>query len=170
MGDMKKKTILIMIFISLLLSNVSAIDAGITMGTFSGGTHFEEGTYVTFGFITGVSKRIEFESSLVSQITPSPLANIKLKTSFSYALVAPVYYMGEKDPLYLNIFVSLGIMNSLPFDNTWGPFITLTPISAGGPQFLRKERVAALSLYYDVPSEKIGFFFQLFSIDFFFNR
>ena len=137
------------------------------MGTFSGGKHFEEGTYATFGFVTGVTPRIEFESSFVSQITPSPLSDIRLKTSFSYALVAPLYYMGEKDPLYLNIFVSLGIMNSLANLDSWGPFITLTPISSGGPQFLRKERVAALSLYFDVPSQSFGFFFQLFSIDFF---
>ena len=160
-----KKKLAILILFSFFLSGLNAIDAGITMGTFSGGTHFEEGTYATFGFVTGVSPRIEFESSFVSQITPSPLSDIRLKTSFSYALVAPLYYMSEKDPLFLNIFVSLGIMNSLTNLDSWGPFITLTPISSGGPQFLRKERVASLSLYFDIPSKSFGLFFQLFSID-----
>ena len=164
-----KKYLFLIIFLSLFINSISALDAGFTMGTFSGGPQFKEGTYASFGVVAGVSKRIEFESSLVSQITPSPFTNLKLKTSFSYALVGPMYYLGEVDPIFLNIFVSVGLMNSIPLDQSWGPFITLTPIVSGGPQFLRKERVASLSLYYDVRDNSFGLFFQLFSIDLFFK-
>lgn len=165
-----KKTILILMLISLFVSGLSALEAGLTFGTFSSGNHAEKGTHATFGFVTGITPRIEFESSLVSQITPKPFSHLKLKTSFSAALIAPMYYMGERDALYANLFLSVGIIHSLPLGHSWGPFITITPLVTGGPQFLRKERVASISLYYDVPTRSFGWFFQLFAIDFFFNR
>ncbi len=156
--------------ISLFVSRLIALEAGLSIGTFSGDSHFTKGTHASFGFVSGVTPRIEFESSLVSQITPKPFSNLKLKTSLSVALVAPMYYMGERDALYANIFLALGIIHSLPFDDAWGPFITITPLVTGGPQFLRKERVASISLYYDVPSNSVSFFFQLFVLDFYFKR
>ncbi len=167
-----KRLLMLLIFLGTCIWAVSAIEAGFTLGTFSGGSNFNlapDGTFVKTGFIAGISPRIEVESSIIGEITPNLYQTILLKSSFSYALLSPIYYLGDKDPLYLNMWISLGMIHSLPFSDSYGPFITFTPLTSGGSQFLRKERVASLSLYYDIPSRKVGFFFELFTLDFFFS-
>ena len=167
-----KRILILLICIGTSLWSVSAIEAGFTIGTFSGGYDFNlahDGTFIKTGFVAGISPRVEVESSIIGEITPNLYNTILLKSSFSYALLSPIYYLGDKDPLYLNMWVSLGIIHSLPFSDSYGPFITFTPLTSGGSQFLRKERVASLSLYYDIPARKVGFFFELFALDFFFS-
>ncbi|NCB01804.1 MAG: hypothetical protein EOM67_06510 [Spirochaetia bacterium] len=166
-----KKIVVISLLVVCSLLPLSSIDMGFTVSTFSGSpslTLINDGMYGSVGFLAGLAPRIEFETTLVGQVTPHPFTNLLIKSSISFALLSPLYNLEEKDHLYLNMFIGIGVIAPLSFNGSWGPYITFTPLATGGPQFLRKERVVTLSLYYDVPTQGVGFFFQLFTLDFYF--
>ncbi len=165
---MMKKIVVTFSVLLLLLVPLCASDIALSLGTFTFSPSFssaDQGLYTNVGMIVGIPDSFEAELSLVSQITPELGKNLFVKGSLSYALLSPLYKGEGFVPMYINSFIQVGAMAKVPSLESWGPFITFTPLTTGGPQFLRKEKVASLSLYYDVPHNSVGFFFQLFAID-----
>ncbi len=163
-----RKILLTAFIIMMTLFPLSAADIAISGGTFTFGSSVpsvDEAMYADIGITAGLTERVEGELSLVSEITPVFAGNLLVKSSVSYALLSPLYRQGDFVPMYVNSFIGIGIMGKVPSFDMWGPFITITPLTSGGPQFLRKEKVASCSLYYDIPSASFGFFFQLFALD-----
>jgi hypothetical protein len=168
------KKLITMFCIALLsLSSLLAVDMALSLGTFSFSPSFssvDQGLYSQMGLIAGIPDRLEAEFAVVSQVTPDFAKNVLVKTSLSYALLSPLYKGDGFVPMYINSFIGVGVLAKVPSLDSWGPFITLVPLASGGPQFMRKERVGSLSLYYDVPLNSFGMFFQIFSIDLFFTH
>ncbi len=167
---MKRIGILIICFIALALPLSASVDAGLSFSTFSeigGDPLLDQGLYVKAGGVVSVTRRIEAGVSAVIELTPDIASSIMMEGKLSYALLSPEFMMGTEVPQYPNMFLGLGGFASVPDLDSWGPVLSLTPLTTGGPQFERKERFAAISLAYDVPGEKFSLFFELFGIDFY---
>jgi len=163
-----KKIVVIISMVMIILSSLFCADIAISISTFTFGpttASINDGLYANVGITGGISDHLEGELSLISEITPTFGHDVLVKSSLSYALLSPVYRDNGFVPMYINSFIGAGFMGKVPSFTMWGPFITITPLTSGGPQFLRKEKVAALSIYYDIPSKSFGLFFQLFALD-----
>jgi hypothetical protein len=160
------------LFLLLLLTPIFpiwALDLGTTFSTYSpltGVTIIEKGSYVRTGLLAPVTRSIELEAAASVQVTPEPASHAILTTQFSFSLLSPAF---DKDavPLYVNTFLGAGFFTSAPHFSSYGPYITFTPLTMGGPEFLRKERLATISLMYDIPSHSFEASIQLFTIDFY---
>lgn len=164
---MAKRKLLIMVYSIVSMTFISALPLGITLSTFSpltGETIIDEGSYGRAGILMPLTDSIELEAAASVQVTPKPLSRAIVTAQFSYSLFSPAF---EKDavPLYVNMFLGAGFFISAPDFSSYGPYITFTPLTVGGPEFLRKERLAAISLMYDIPSRAFETSIQLFTID-----
>ncbi|MBN2860473.1 MAG: hypothetical protein JXK93_09450 [Sphaerochaetaceae bacterium] len=145
-------------------------DAGISLSTFShiaGDTVLEQGTYVKLGGLLTLTKTIEVEISSTVRVLPDLGSQMMIRTGVNYALLATAFRMGGEVPQYPNMFLGLGGFINTPAFDSWGPILSLTPLTTGGPEFRRKERFATLSIAYDIPGERFSLFFELFGIDFY---
>jgi hypothetical protein len=166
---MAKRILPVLICIIISNSYISAQAFGMTLSTFSpltGEKIIEKGSYGRVGILAPLTDSIEIEAAASVQVTPNPLSKALFTAQFSYSLLSPAF---EKDavPLYVNMFLGAGFFASAPDFSSYGPYITFTPLTVGGPEFLRKERLATISLMYDIASKTFETSIQLFTIDFY---
>lgn len=127
----------------------------------------EEGSHVKLGVTTALGQRTEAEIGMIFRAIPDPAVSGVLSTQLSYALASPMFVHEDEVPLYLNMFVTVGALVRLPSFDSWGPTVSFTPLTTGGPEFHRKERLSTISLFWDVPHARLGIFLELFGIDFY---
>lgn len=173
-GRLRMKRLLFMISLLLFMvtNSLSAFDVGITIGTFDGLQHnalTDEGTHVQLGTVVEISPRWDLEAFVVTQATPRPFMDVAVGTAVSFALMGPVYEhrVVKEVPPFGNMYASLGFLGNVGGDDAYGPFIRLTPISVGGPQFLLRERGASVGVFYNIPGEKVTVFWNIFLLDFY---
>jgi|GEM_PF-3876650 len=168
---MSRFRIIAILSLVLLFPLAASPDAGISLSTFShiaGDSVLEQGTYVKFGGLLTLTKTIEAEISSTVRLIPEIGSQMMIRTGVNYALLATAFRMGAEVPQYPNMFLGLGFFTDIPEFDSWGPIISLTPLTTGGPEFSRKERFATLSVAYDVPGGYFSLFFELFGVDFYF--
>ena len=162
---------IITILCLLLSASLSASpDAGISLSTFShiaGDSVLEQGTYAKLGGLLTLTKTIEAEISTTVRLLPEIGSQMMIRTGVNYALLATAFRMSAEVPQYPNMFLGFGGFINTPGFDSWGPVLSLTPLTTGGPEFRRKERFATISVAYDIPNGHLSLFFELFGIDFY---
>lgn len=167
-----KRLLWCVLLVIVSLSSLLAVDFGISVGTFdSYGRHesFNDGTHVQIGSVIGMSSHLEWEAFLIAEATPVPFSELVVGTALSTALVGPVFVDPQVDevPPYANIYASVGFLGGVGGNDSYGPFLRVTPISVGGPQFLLRERGASTGIFYDIPNSSLTIFWNIFLVDFF---
>ncbi len=161
-----KKLLITLILIFLTFSVSSAPDVGLSFSHFapaSRDSFLPEGSYARVGLLSSVAPRFEAELAASVQITPRFASSVLYTAQISYALMSSVFTSDEV-ALYPNMFLAAGGFYT---EGSYGPLLSFTPLATGGPQHLRKERFATFSLMWDIPSDKVGLFLQLYGIDFY---
>ena len=128
-----------------------------------------EGTFVQVGGVWSFAPRWEVELFLISEATPHPGGQLLGGSAFTLALIGDHNPTSEVVPSYLNLFLSLGFVGKFEtLSPSYGPFIRLSPLAVGGPHFKVRERSLNFSLFYNIPQNKVTFFWNIFLIDLFF--
>lgn len=164
-----KRIFLTTVLILLAYSLFGDSDIGLSFSTFtslSDDSLLEEGSHVKLGVTAALSQRTEAEISMIYRMIPNPALSAVLSAQISYALASPMF-MSDEVPMYLNMFVGVGGLVQLPTFGSWGPTVSFTPLTTGGPEFFRKERLSTISWFWDIPHARLGIFLQLFGIDFY---
>lgn len=169
---MKKLFMILLGVLFFSVGSLSALDVGISLGTFDAYHRHdlvEDGTHIQIGLVTGFAPRWEVETFLVAQASPHPFGEVLGGAAVSFALMGPVYTHTTVDeiPPYGNAFLSIGFMGDPVSSTSYGPFLRLTPISAGGPQFKMRERGASTGIYYNLATESVTVFWNIFLLDFY---
>lgn len=161
-------TMILLLFISLSLS---AGHLGLSIGTFGNGSSglFGTGTQVQGGLVFGFAPRWETELFVITAATADPFSRTIGGVGISYAVVSPVYTQKEV-PSYGNTSVGFGLMGDISDLSSYGPFLRVTPVAVGGPQFKLRERAVTFGTYYDVPNKSFTLFWNVFMLDFFISR
>ena len=165
------KKILLTILIILSLFPLVGAKIGISLGTFDALSNkfLDEGTDIQSGLIIGLAPYWEAEAFITTKVTPKAFDQIFGAIGTSFSLMGPVYEKKSSVPTYATAYAGVGFFANLIDFSSYGPYIRLTPLSVGGPQFRLRERTLSLSLYYDIPNNSIAFMWNLFLLDFFLN-
>ncbi|MGI6432563.1 MAG: hypothetical protein ACOXZ4_01670 [Sphaerochaetaceae bacterium] len=168
-----KRTFMWLLLLVFNLHLLVAFESGISIGVFDANLtseSFDRGTHVQIGAIRGLSQNLEGEVFAIVKATEIPGEQVYAGGGVSLALLSPVYAKeGANVPSYSNAYVSAGFLLDALGASSYGPYIRITPISVGGPQFKLRERTLTFGLYWDVPKNAISLFWNLFSLDFFFS-
>jgi hypothetical protein len=169
---MKRIPLILTLLLLITIGTLPAIDVGISVGTFDArpqGGLVEEGVHVQMGLVTGFASRWEVETFVVTQASPKPIGNLMGGGAISFALMGPVYGHSAVDeiPPYGNAYLSLGFMGNPVDGSSYGPFLRINPISAGGPQFKLRERGATTGIYYNIATDSVTIFWNIFLLDFY---
>jgi hypothetical protein len=158
----------------ILLSSVSLHSSSfaVSLGTFDGlipNPTILEGSHLHAGIVAGISSSLELEVFVNTSVTPLPFHEFIGGTSLNLALMGPVYgYKSSYEvPPYGNAYIGIGFIGNLTNLGSYGPVIRFTPISVGGPEFVLRERAGTLGLFYDIPSNSVTLFWNIFLLDFY---
>lgn len=166
---MRRIVALITLFL-LTVTLFGSSSVGVSIGLFDvwpKSVSFDQGTFVQSGVVVGIAPSWELEAVVMSEVTPNPFQQLFGSIGTSFALMGPVYKGLDEVPPYANAYVGAGIMGNIRDLSAWGPFVKITPLSVGGPQFKVRERTLTLALFYNIPSNSLTFYWNLFNLDFF---
>jgi len=168
-GEVKRITLLVTLLVVFTLS-LGAHNVGLSIGVFGAppnNVSFEDGPFIQSGVVVGLSPRFEAEAQIIAKVTPTPFSQLFASVNASYALISSVFEGAGDVPSYANAYLSLGVMGDVLSLQSYGPFVRITPLSVGGPQFKLRERTLSMGVYYDIPASRVTFFWNLFHLDFF---
>lgn len=152
---------------------LSASRFAVSIGTFDNqhdSLLFTNGTHVQAGLVAGLSPRWESETFVIASTTPEPFSQVLGGIGFSYALMGPVYEGSGEVPPYATMYLGFGFMGEPGASSNYGPYIKLTPLSVGGPQFRLRERTLTFGAYYNIPQQSVTLFWNLFQLDFYVSQ
>lgn len=165
-----RRSITFIILLFLLLTPLSANRYGLSIGLFDiehSSDFFSQGTHAQIGLVAGLAPRWESEVFLIGEVTPHPLGQTVAGAGVSFAILGSVYEGWNEVPLYANAYFGVGFMSELGTLSNYGPYVRITPISVGGPQFRLRERGFTFGTYYNIPGNSFTLFWNVFLLDFF---